>query len=81
MKGVVNINRSNNVIMLGSTETEVRQRQHDNNPGKVIVDIFCRGIEIPDEELSEELRETVQDIRAKLNAREIVQKHLNNNLF
>ena len=67
--------------MLGSTETEVRQRQHDNNPGKVIVDIFCRGIEIPDEELSEELRETVQDIRAKLNAREIVQKHLNNNLF
>lgn len=81
MKGVVNINRSNNVIMLGSTETEVRQRQHDANPGKVIVDIFCRGIEIPDEELSEELRETVQDICAKLNAQEIVQNWIKNDVF
>ena len=67
--------------MLGSTETEVRQRQHDANPGKVIVDIFCRGIEIPDEELSEELRETVQDICAKLNAQEIVQNWIKNDVF
>lgn len=75
------MNSSNKVIMLGNTETEIRQRQYDNNPGKVIVDIFCRGIDIPEEELSEDLRETVQDIRAKLNAQEIVQKYLSNNLF
>lgn len=69
------------VVKLGNTETEIKQRQHDANPGKVIVDIFCRGIDIPEEELSEDLRETVQDIRAKLNAQEIVQKYLSNNLF
>ena len=75
------MNNSNKVVSIGNTETEIRQRQHDANPGKVIVDIFCRGIDIPDEELSDELRETVQGIRAKLNAQEIVQKYLSNNLF
>ena len=48
------------IIMLGSTETQVRQRQHDNNPGKVIVDIFCRGIDIPEEELSDALKSCTQ---------------------
>lgn len=75
------MNNSNKVVSIGTTETEIRQRQHDANPGKVIVDIFCRGIDIPDEELSEELRETVQDIRAKLNAQEIVQNWIKNDVF
>lgn len=75
------MNNSNKVVSIGTTETEIRQRQHDANPGKVIVDIFCRGIEIPDEELSEELRETVQDIRAKLNAGKIVQNWIKNDIF
>lgn len=64
------------IIMLGSTETEVRQRQHDNNPGKVIVDIFCRGIDIPEEELSDDLKETVRNVRAGLQAQENVRKHI-----
>lgn len=72
------MNNSNKVITLGNTETEIRQRQHDNNPGKVIVDIFIRGIDIPDEELSEDLIETVQGIRAKLNAQEIVRNQIKN---
>lgn len=58
------------IIMLGSTETQVRQRQHDNNPGKVIVDIFCRGIDIPEEELSDALKETVRNVRTGLQAQE-----------
>ncbi len=72
------MNNSNKVITLGNTETEIRQRQYDNNPGKVIVDIFIRGIDIPDEELSEDLIETVQGIRAKLNAQEIVRNQIKN---
>lgn len=75
------MNNSNKVVSIGTTETEIRQRQHDANPGKVIVDIFCRGIDIPDEELSSELRETVQDIRAKLNAEKIVQNWIKNDIF
>lgn len=75
------MNNSNKVVSIGTTETEIRQRQHDANPGKVIVDIFCRGIEIPDEELSSELRETVQDIRAKINAEKIVQNWIKNDIF
>lgn len=63
------------IIMLGSTETQVRQRQHDNNPGKVIVDIFCRGIDIP-EELSDDLKETVRNVRTGLQAQENVRKHI-----
>ena len=66
----------NKIIMLGRSETEVRQRQHDNNPGKVIVDIFCRGIDIPEEELSDDLKETVQNVRAGLQAQETVRKHI-----
>ena len=66
----------NKIIMLGRSETEVRQRQHDNNPGKVIVDIFCRGIDIPEEELSDDLKETVQNVRTGLQAQEIVRKHI-----
>ena len=69
------------IIMLGSTETQVRQRQHDNNPGKVIVDIFCRGIDIP-EELSDDLKETVRNVRTGLQAQENVRKHIDiNNYF
>lgn len=75
------MNNSNKVVSIGTTETEIRQRQHDANPGKVIVDIFCRGIDIPDEELSSELRETVQDIRAKINAEKIVQNWIKNDIF
>ena len=66
----------NKIIMLGCSETEVRQRQHDNNPGKVIVDIFCRGIDIPEEELSDDLKGTVQNVRAGLQAQEPVRKHI-----
>lgn len=66
----------NKIIMLGHSETEVRQRQHDNNPGKVIVDIFCRGIDIPEEELSDDLKETVRNVRAGLQAQETVRKHI-----
>lgn len=73
------MNNSNKIIMLGNTETEIRQRQHDNNPGKVIVDIFIRGIDIPEEELSEDLRETVKHIHAKLTAQKTVLKHVNSN--
>ena len=58
------------IIMLGNTETQVRQRQHDNNPGKVIVDIFCRGIDISEEELSDALKETVRNVRTGLQAQE-----------
>lgn len=75
------MNNSNKVVSIGTTETEIKQRQHDANPGKVIVDIFCRGIDIPDEELSSELRETVQDIRAKINAEKIVQNWIKNDIF
>ena len=66
----------NKIIMLGRSKTEVRQRQHDNNPGKVIVDIFCRGIDIPEEELSDDLKETVRNVRAGLQAQEAVRKHI-----
>ena len=59
------------IISIGETETEVRQKQHDNNPGKAIVDIFCRGIDIPDEELSEDLKETVDAVRKGLRQEEI----------
>lgn len=64
------------IIMLGSTEIQVRQRQHDNNPGKVIVDIFCRGIDIPEEELSDDLKETVRNVRTGLQAQENMRKHI-----
>ena len=59
------------IISIGETETEVRQKQHDKNPGKAIVDIFCRGIDIPDEELSEDLKETVDAVRKGLRQEEI----------
>ena len=70
------MNYSNKIIMIGDTETEVRRRQHDNNPGKVIVDIFCRGIDIPEEELSDALKETVRNVRTGLQAQENERKHI-----
>lgn len=70
------MNYSNKIIMIGGTETETRRRQHDNNPGKVIVDIFCRGIDIPEEELSDDLKETVRNVHAGLQAQELVRKHI-----
>ncbi len=61
-----NMTKSNKIVNIGNTETEIRQRQHDNNPDKAIVNIFFRGKDIPDAELSDELRETVQHIRKHL---------------
>ena len=58
--------KSGKIVNIGNTKTEIRQCQHDSNPGKVIVDIFIRGIDIPDEQLSEDLRETVRNVRAGL---------------
>lgn len=65
------MSENSKIISIGETETEVRQKQHDNNPGKAIVDIFCRGIDIPDEELSEDLKETVDAVRKGLRQEEI----------
>ena len=65
------MSKNSKIINIGETETEVRQKQHDNNPGKAIVDIFCRGIDIPDEELSEDLKETVDAVRKGLRQEEI----------
>ena len=63
-----NMTKSGKIVNIGNTKTEIRQRQHDNNPGKVIVDIFIRGIDIPEEKLSDDLKETVRNVRAGLQA-------------
>lgn len=68
--------KSGKIVNIGNTKTEIRQFQHDSNPGKVIVDIFIRGIDIPEEELSDDLKETVQNVRTGLQAQEIVRKHI-----
>lgn len=73
--------KSNRIINIGNTETEVKKLQHDRNPGKTIVDIFFRGKDIPDEELSDDLKETVQHIRTRLEGEKIVRFHINNNNY
>lgn len=65
------MSKNSNIIKIGDTETEIRQRQHDNNPGKAIVDIFIRGKDIPDEELSDDLKETVDAVRKGLRQEKI----------